>query len=379
MPIFDQGYQHWSGKLSGHAWRWLAITRHGVRIGRKNRILRLYLLAAWAPALVLALMLCIWGLLERKSDLVGQLIEVMSFLQPEVVKNPRSYRVEIWTLAYHFFLLAELQLSMVMILIVGPDLISQDLRFNALPLYFSRPLRRIDYFMGKLGIIVAFLAMIMIAPAIAAYILGLLFSLDITIIRDTFGVLLASVAYGLVISVSAGLLVLALSSLSRNSRYIALFWVGIWFVSMSLSWILMGIQQDQRMQQLALKSQRLHSMRESPPGDWNPAEQQRRWQEEQRKAFMELQEEELKEAKSDWRPLVSYTENLSRIGNQLLGTRACWEKMSLLRAPELRQRFMIEHEGSQHPWQWSAFVLLGLFGMSAWILNLRVKSLDRLK
>ena len=31
MPIFDQGYQHWQGKLSGHAWRWLSITRQGVR------------------------------------------------------------------------------------------------------------------------------------------------------------------------------------------------------------------------------------------------------------------------------------------------------------------------------------------------------------
>ena len=32
MPIFDQGYQHWQGTLSGHAWRWLTITRHGVRV-----------------------------------------------------------------------------------------------------------------------------------------------------------------------------------------------------------------------------------------------------------------------------------------------------------------------------------------------------------
>ena len=29
MPIFDQGYQHWKGALWGHAWRWLAISRHG--------------------------------------------------------------------------------------------------------------------------------------------------------------------------------------------------------------------------------------------------------------------------------------------------------------------------------------------------------------
>ena len=31
MPIFDQGYQHWNGELSGHGWRWYAIARHGVR------------------------------------------------------------------------------------------------------------------------------------------------------------------------------------------------------------------------------------------------------------------------------------------------------------------------------------------------------------
>src|SRR5262249_15780813 len=53
MPIFDQGYQHWSGTLSGHAWRWLAITRQGVRAGMKNRILRIVLLVAWLPALLL--------------------------------------------------------------------------------------------------------------------------------------------------------------------------------------------------------------------------------------------------------------------------------------------------------------------------------------
>jgi hypothetical protein len=54
MPIFDQGYQHWSGELTGHGWRWLAITRHGVRIGMKNRLLRIALLIAWLPAVVLA-------------------------------------------------------------------------------------------------------------------------------------------------------------------------------------------------------------------------------------------------------------------------------------------------------------------------------------
>ena len=36
MPIFDQGYQHWDGKLSGHAWRWLAVARRGVKTQLKQ-------------------------------------------------------------------------------------------------------------------------------------------------------------------------------------------------------------------------------------------------------------------------------------------------------------------------------------------------------
>ncbi len=51
---------------------------------------------------------------------------------------------------------------------VGPNLISQDLRFNAIPLYFSRPVRRFDYFLGKLGVIATFLAAVSIVPAVAA-------------------------------------------------------------------------------------------------------------------------------------------------------------------------------------------------------------------
>src|SRR5580692_2495605 len=53
MPIFDQGYQHWKGQLSGHGWRWLAIARHGVRIGLQGRVFRIVLLISLLPAIVL--------------------------------------------------------------------------------------------------------------------------------------------------------------------------------------------------------------------------------------------------------------------------------------------------------------------------------------
>jgi ABC-2 type transport system permease protein len=385
MPIFDQGYQHWSGTLSGHAWRWLAITRHGVRIGMKGMFLRIALLIAWLPAIVLAFMLCLWGLLEQKSNLVTPIVDFLvtiKLIDAQIAADPRHYRVEIWTLCYDYFLLMELRFSMILILMIGPNLISQDLRFNALPLYFSRPLRRIDYFAGKLGVIAVFLGMVVILPSLIAYVLGLLFSLDITIVRDTFPLLLSVIVYGLLISLSAGLLILALSSLSRNSRYIALFWLAIWFVSSIVGVVLEGVDQGQRHAAHYRKNMaRQNAQPAHPPqGAVAPANEPRGGgQQDWQKDWEDFQAEEFEASKTNWRPLVSYTANLSRIGQQLLGTNTCWEKLSELRPPNDRARFMHENAGAQYPWYWSAAVLAGLFGLSVCILNFRVKSMDRLR
>jgi ABC-2 type transport system permease protein len=353
MPIFDQGYQRWSGKLSGHAWRWLAITKQGVRTGLTIKWMRWLLLAAWTPALALATVLCAWGLLERNSDLITPYIGFLKTLfGPQSIDDPRAYRVEVWTLCFHYFLQVELWLSLLLILVIGPNLISQDLRFNALPLYFSRPLRRIDYVLGKLGVIMVFLAMILILPCIVAYILGLAFSLDLSIVKDTIGLLLAAVLYGLVIVVSGGLLMLALSSLTRNSRYVGLFWLAILIVGAMVASVLEGVEQHQQMRGLR-------------HGRGN--------------GLASYGAVAVEASERDWRPLVSYTANLSRIGQQLLGVRPSFEKMSQWVPPNERNLLLLDYVGPQFPWYWSAYVLLFWLGLSAWILNRQIKSLDRLK
>jgi ABC-2 type transport system permease protein len=333
----------------------------------KNRLLRTLLLAAWSPALALAGILCIWGLLERKADIVKPIVASLAFLGRQMILDPKHYRLEVWTVCYEAFLSIELKLSMILILLIGPNLISQDLRFNALPLYFSRPLRRIDYFLGKLGIIAAFLCAVVVLPSIIAWILGLLFSLDITLIRDTYRLLFSSIVYGLIIAVSAGLLVLALSSLSRNSRYIALFWLGIWFVSGILSGILQDAARHEHRQEFYASQSIVR-----------PNEQLRR-QLRMTSAWDEFQKEELERSKTDWRPVVSYTGNLSRIGEHLLGSNKAWESLATIRPYGERTQFLSIWLGPQYPWYWSAGVLVALFGLSACILNFRVKSLDRLK
>src|SRR5437879_1322472 len=198
MPIFDQGYQHWHGKLSGHAWRWLTITRHGVRAQMKSKLLRIVMLLALLPAAVLAFAMVVWGMLEQKSDLIMPLVGFFQLPQ-EVLAGPRAFRVAFWTIAYERFFFVEVYFSMILVLLVGPSLISQDLRFNAIPLYFSRPLNRFDYFVGKLGVIGVFLGAVAILPAVVAYVLGISFSPELGVVTDTLRILGAGILYGLVV------------------------------------------------------------------------------------------------------------------------------------------------------------------------------------
>ena len=354
MPIIEQGYQHWSGELSGHAWRWLAITRRGVKSALQTKLLRLTLLPVCVPPMLLAFVLCMWGLVERQSEVVKSFTPLLSsLLGKPILAGPRDFRIEIWTICFHFFLWWELWFAMALVLLVGPNLISQDLRYNALPLYLSRPLRRVDYFAGKLGIIVTIVGGAIIVPCCAAYVLGLLFSLDFTIIRDTFRIFAASVIYGLVIAVSTGLLMLALSSLSRNSRYVALMWIGIWIITSSVSLVLVNVAADARM----------HQEHRRPRGRFTDEH------------FLE----QIESAKTDWRPLISYTANLQRIEERLLRTNDAWQRLSELSPKGSRAPFLWRMTGNQHPWYWSAAVLVGIAILSIGVLNFSVKSLDRLK
>lgn len=358
MPIFDQGYQHWQGPLTSHAWRWRAVALQGVRKQARRRLTKWLVAVAFVPALVLAAFLIFWGLLEQKSTLIQPLLFLIQNLPEEVQSGPKAYRSAVWTLAFHVFFGVETFLAMLLVLAVGPDLVSQDLRFNAMPLYFSRPIRRIDYFLGKLGVIAVFLAAVAVGPAVAAYALGVAFSMDLGVVRDTWRLAAGSVVYGAVVVVSAGTLMLAVSSLSRNSRLVGAIWIGLWVVSNVTGDVL------------------------------------------------------TRTVKRPWCPVVSYTANLDRVREEVFGTAAARQKFvdlwlagraagyeaarsvgpfarfrARLRRPEPPPPPRPEEyppglrtpEHLRHPWPWSAGVLLGLFGLSAWTLSTRVKSMDRLK
>jgi ABC-2 type transport system permease protein len=367
MPILDQGYQHWHGKLTGHAVRWLTITRQGARAQLKSRWVWLLLVSSLFPALILTLFLMVWGLFEQKSSLLTPILFFFQGIPDELRAGPRGFRGAFWTLAFNQFLSVQLFSSMLLVLLVGPELISQDLRFNAMPLYFARPVRRIDYFAGKLGVIAVYLGAISIVPVVLAFVLGYSFSLDPLVIRDTWRVLAGSLAFGVIVVLSAGTTMLAISSLSRNSRYVGAIWIGFWVVSGISSTVL---------------EQTIHRQ---------------------------------------WCPLLSYTGNLNRIRDALLDSETAWAKVSNLfqrgqdqfrqaersRSSGRRRRVVTNlifpkaksapappappeggssagtspetTSGTTYPWQWSAGVLASLGLISVWVLATRVRSLDHLR
>jgi ABC-2 type transport system permease protein len=342
----------------------LTVTLQGVRAQLKSRLTRVVLLFALLPALCLAMMLIAWGLLEQQAEFIRPLFAFLNFPR-EMMVDPRAFRYPMWNMAFHFFFSVEMFFSMILVVLVGPGLISQDLRFNAMPLYFSRPLTRFDYFLGKLGVIGFFLGMVAIVPAVLAYVLGLLFSLDLSVVKDTWRLLAASIVYGLVIVVSAGTLMLALSSLSRSSRYVGLFWVGIWIISGAVGTILGNMHEESARRQV-FNAQMQGAQRPRDKADWM------RIREEAADARREA-------ALDNWRPLFSYTANLHRIRVWLFDTHSSFELLGRVGNARADAREFADAMVPQYPWYWSAGVLAGLLGISVWILTTRVKSLDRLR
>jgi ABC-2 type transport system permease protein len=391
MPIFDQGYQHWQGTLSGHGLRWLTVARHGARAGMQNRLIRVVLIFAWLPALALVGVLCLWGMAERQTPwAVATLAAVLP--SKELLADPADYRMTLWSLAFHYFLQAEMFFVMILVMLVGPGLISQDLRFNALPLYFSRPVRRGDYFLGKLGVIGYFLGLVTVGPAVAAWLLGGLFSLDFGVFLATGRILFGVIVYGLTASLSAGLLMLALSSLSRNSRYVAISWAGLWLITGIVSTSLRTAH-EQNYYLRMFEADR--GRRFVPVHDQAAAVREA---EESRQARRRVREELAPSFENDWRPLVSYPQNLLRLGDALIGTDEARDRFDALRTKArtmparpagpgrqaARQPYEDDYDlmrppESRWPWYWSAAVLLALAGASLWILHTRVKTLDRLR
>jgi ABC-2 type transport system permease protein len=125
------------------------------------------------------------------------------------------------------------------------ELLSRDLRFTVLPLYFSRPLRRDDYVWAKLAAMTAALAMLMIAPILLAYLVAAFDGNNDTTVWDetvsAFGGVLTSLLHAVVLAALA--LVIAAFAAKRVYTIGAI--VALFLISSVVSGIVEGLSENE--------------------------------------------------------------------------------------------------------------------------------------
>jgi len=216
MPIYDLGYRHWAGRWTSHPYRWWAITRQGIGLLVHRKLFVALMILSTIPFVVRSVM--IYFTIVAGAALPAFMQVGASFFEAFLRQQT-------------FFVFA-------ISIYAGAGLISNDLKANALQIYFSKPITRRDYFLGKLGVLLFFLSLPTLIPALLLFLLAILFKADAQYLADNFWLVAPIVGYSLVIMFTYGLIVLGLSAMTRSARFAGISFAAIFFFSGILQAIL---------------------------------------------------------------------------------------------------------------------------------------------
>lgn len=219
MAIHDQDYVRYDGPLrDGGAWWIIAWT--ALRTYLSFLRTKLTLLALWVAGPVVAVVLVL-----IEYGVRGQMTQFT-----EVSAPSGSYIVY-----YVVFMAASVA---ILYIASGCGAISDDLRYRTFQLYFSKPISRVEYAVGKFLSLFALGGLVAIVPTIAVGALRLAFyarSEFLTVVlQDT------AIGLGLTILITAvfAAIVLGLSSLTSRTGYVVLSWIGVLLVPLIMSGVI---------------------------------------------------------------------------------------------------------------------------------------------
>jgi ABC-2 type transport system permease protein len=210
--IHDIGYQRYTGVRLGRAYATRSLYEHGVRtsfgLGRSAK-------AKIFPWFVIAVLLLIATILVAIRSETGTLqLSYVDFSQET------SFLVLLFLAA------------------VAPELVSRDLRSKVLPLYFSRPLRRTDYALAKLGALTTAVWLIIAVPLLLMF-LGGAFSLHgAANIWNEFGDFLGGLVAAAIMAIVFSVLALLISSVMSRRMVAAATIVGVFLVTATVGGII---------------------------------------------------------------------------------------------------------------------------------------------
>jgi ABC-2 type transport system permease protein len=219
-PIHDQGYRRYAGDRAPHGRAWAVITRAGLRTFVARRMFIGLLLLAWLPFFARALQIYASVNLPQAA-----------FLAP----TPEMFKDFLGQQDLFVFFIA---------VYVGAGLIANDRRANALQIYLSKPLTRVEYVFGKLAILMTFLLLVTWIPAIVLLIVQVLFAGSFSFLVENLYLFPAITLKSFVQALTVSCAMLALSSLSNSSRYVGILYAGVIFLTQAIYGVLRGVTGD---------------------------------------------------------------------------------------------------------------------------------------
>lgn len=153
MAVYEQTYKRYDGPLTPEWNRFLIIPRHAYRAVFSSKLFTAFFVICFLPLLVEAILIYLHHNINA--------IAIMQINVRELVPIDAFF--------FQTFISIQGGFAFFVALLVGPPLVSRDLRNNALPLYLCRPFTRTEYVMGKMSVILILLSLITWVPQLLLF------------------------------------------------------------------------------------------------------------------------------------------------------------------------------------------------------------------
>jgi len=153
MAVYDHSYKNYTGTLTPEWSRFLIIPRHAFRDVFKSKLFTAFFAICFIPLLVEAILIYLHHNVNA--------LAIMRVNVRELIPIDASF--------FQTFVNLQGGFAFFVTLLVGPPLVSRDLRNNALPLYLCRPFSRTEYVAGKMSVVLILLSAMTWVPQLLLF------------------------------------------------------------------------------------------------------------------------------------------------------------------------------------------------------------------
>jgi ABC-type transport system involved in multi-copper enzyme maturation permease subunit len=217
MAIHEQNYVSYDGPLDDRGGWWI-FSRTTFQLAWSLKRTKILLILLWIPVVItLGLVFVEYGIREK----LGSATQAIAGGEGGVGAGSVTFILQM-----QFFSAALLMMAS------GCGAIADDLRYRTFQLYFSRPVERWEYILGKFLGIFALCSLVTVVPSVLIGGLRAAYFSSTELAGAMYEQTLVGVGLSLAITVVVSSVVLGLSSLTRRTGYVVLGWIGILFVPM---------------------------------------------------------------------------------------------------------------------------------------------------